>query len=107
MPLPSIVSPDWKHLQLAVKRAIAAPTAAALLTALSGCGGGTADPGTPDAAPTPPGQIARSDKARLTSGVPDEDIQKLTGDDTAFAFDLLHQASGNDNFFMSPHSISI
>ena len=106
MLLSSMLSPDWKHLQLAVKRAFAAPTAAAILTALSACGG-TTDPGTPGPGTPPPGQSARSDKPRLTAAVPDEDIQQLTSDDAAFAFDLLRKATGGDNFFMSPHSISI
>ena len=95
------------HVHLGVKRAIAATTAAAILTAMSGCGGGTAEPGIPDAGPPPPGQIARSDKPRLTAGVPAEEINELTANDAAFAFDLLGKAGGNDNFFMSPHSISI
>jgi len=51
--------------------------------------------------------MVRADKARVTSGVPDEDIRQLTDDNAAFAFDLLRQASGNDNFFVSPHSVSI
>ena len=103
----SIVSPERQPLKVATIRALAASTTAALLTALSACGGGTADPGTPDPGTPPPGQIARSDKPRLTAAVPDEDAQKLAGDNAAFGFDLLRKASGNDNFFMSAHSISI
>jgi serpin B len=74
---------------------------------MSACGGGTAATDTPDAATPPPGQIVRSEKARLTSGVPEDDIRELTQGDAAFAFDLLGKVSGNVNFFMSPHSISI
>jgi serpin B len=106
MPISTPRSPAWKRLQPAVNRALAAPTAAALLTALSACGGGTTDPGTPGPG-TPPGEVARSHKPRLTAAVPGEDIQQLTNGDAAFAFDLLRQASNGDNFFMSPHSISI
>jgi hypothetical protein len=102
-----LVSSHWIHLRLAVKRAVTTTTAAAVLTAMSGCGGGTADPGTPGAGPPPPGQIARSDKPRLTAAVPAEEVNELTANDAAFAFDLLGKAGGNDNFFMSPHSISI
>jgi serpin B len=94
-------------LERAAKRGLAAPLAATLLTALSACGGGTADPGSSGGSTPPPGQLARSDKPRLTAAVPDEDIEQLTQDDAAFAFDLLRHAGGAHNFFMSPHSISI
>jgi serpin B len=103
MPTPS--SLDWNHVRRSIKRALAAPAAAALLTSLTGCGGGTAEPGTPDPA-TPPGQILRSDKPRLTAGVPEDDTRALAEDNAGFAFDLLANATGNENFFMSPHSIS-
>jgi serpin B len=97
---------DGKRLKVAAKRALGASIAATLLTALSACSG-TADPGTSGGATPPPGQLARSDKPRLTAAVPDEDIEQLTKGDAAFAFDLLRHAGGSDNFFMSPHSVSI
>jgi serpin B len=102
-----LLSRPRNPLQRAANRALAAPIAATLLTALSACGGGTADPGTSGGGTPPPGQLVRSDKPRLTAAVPAEDIEQLTKDDAAFAFDLLRHAGGSDNFFMSPHSIPI
>jgi serine protease inhibitor len=99
----SAASPDWKPLPPASK-CLAALVATAALTGLS-CGGGTADPGT--SSTPPPGQLARSEKPRLSAAAPDDDVRKLTSDDAAFGFDLLRNASGDDNFFMSSHSISI
>jgi serpin B len=102
-----LLSPIWNPLERAARCTLTASLAAALLTTLPACGGGTADPGTPAGGTPPPGQLARSDKPRLTAVVPEEDIQQLTRNDAAFAFDLLRNSGGTDNFFMSPHSISI
>ena len=55
----------------------------------------------------PPGQTVRSSKPRLTAVVPVQDTHQLTGDDATFALDVLKKAAAKDNFFFSPHSISI
>lgn len=54
-----------------------------------------------------PGQTVRSSKPRHATRAPVQDIQQLTGDDAAFALDVLHTAATGQNFFVSPHSISI
>jgi serpin B len=102
-----VFSFDWKPLQIAAKRCLAAAAAAVVLTALCACGDGTADGDTPDAGIAPPGQLARSDKPRRTASAPQGDVLALTGDNADFGLDLLRKASGNENFFMSSHSISI
>lgn len=55
----------------------------------------------------PPGQSVRSSKPRLTAAVPAHDTQQLTDDDAAFGLEVLDRAAARDNFFVSPHSISI
>lgn len=55
----------------------------------------------------PPGQMLRSSKPRLTSPVPVEATRQLTDDNARFALDVLKEAATHDNFFISPHSISI
>ena len=69
-------------------------------------GGGT-DGGTEQVIP-PPGEAVDSDLARDTD--PDVDTATLlahTASMRAFALDLLHQADGGDNLFLSPYSISV
>lgn len=55
----------------------------------------------------PPGQTVRSSKPRLSTEVPAEDTRQLTSDNAAFGFDVMKQAAARDNFFVSPHSISL
>lgn len=55
------------------------------------------------------GPVAQSDKQRSTAPeAAPADMEKLTADNRAFAFDLYQQLRGQDgNLFMSPHSISV
>lgn len=76
---------------------------AILLTWLAACDR-TPSVGANDA---PPGQLVRSSKPRITAAVAPEDAQQLTTDNGAFALDVLRKAPASDNFFFSPHSISI
>jgi len=64
-------------------------------------------PGTAPAETPPPGQLVKSNKPRLTAPVPAEDTIKLTSDNADFGLDVLRKAASNDNFFASPHSLSI
>lgn len=59
------------------------------------------------AADAPPGELVRSDRPRLTAAAPAADIATLTADDAAFGFDVLAKAAAKENFFASPHSMSI
>jgi serpin B len=59
------------------------------------------------AAGSPPGVEVRSSKPRLTAAVPQADTRQLVDDDAAFGLDVLTKAAGRDNFFVSPHSISL
>ena len=75
--------------------------------ALGAC---TDTPATPDASPgatPPPGQLVKSTKPRQTVAVPAEDTKQLTADNAAFGLDVLHKAPVTENFFSSPHSLSI
>lgn len=76
---------------------------AALLPGFAAC---NETPATP-AAGAPPGVTVKSNKPRLTTSVPPEDTRQLTDDNAAFGLDVLTKAAGRDNFFVSPHSISI
>jgi serpin B len=60
-----------------------------------------------DLVETPPGDLVESAKRRITATVPPEDTRRLTGDNAAFALDVLRQAAKDDNFFSSPYSMSI
>jgi len=77
---------------------------AAALAVLPGCGNGESATSQEGA---PPGELVRSDKPRLTAAAPAADIATLTADDAAFGLDVLRKAAGKDNFFSSPHSLSI
>lgn len=50
---------------------------------------------------------AKSAASRLPPSAPADSVQKLTHDNAAFALDLLHAVGPDENFFYSPHSISI
>lgn len=56
-----------------------------------------------------PGELVRSEKARVTSpALPEGDLAELVAGNSAFAFDLYQQVRDEDgNIFYSPHSISI
>ena len=78
---------------------------AIVLLAMAGCGSLAGVPG----GHRPPGEIARSEKQRVTSpDAAEADLAELVAGNSAFAFDL-YQAlrEGNDNLFYSPYSISL
>jgi serpin B len=99
MTSPNIPRHDWTR---------RAQSVLALLCAIVVLGFMACGPSTPVVVDeAPPGQSVRSGKPRLTTPVPAEDTQELTGDNAAFALDVLKRAAAHDNFFVSPHSISI
>lgn len=57
----------------------------------------------------PPGDVAGSDKQRLTSAAPPADLTAAVAGNSDFAFDLYRQLKGgaSDNLFVSPQSISV
>jgi serpin B len=64
----------------------------------------------PPAEVTPPGELAASSKARLTSAAPPADLSKAVSGNADFAFALYRELSAgkpNDNLFLSPQSISL
>ncbi len=63
----------------------------------------------PEKDTSPQGSIdeARSDAARLAPEASSEAVQTLTGNNAAFALDLLHAVRPSGNFFFSPHSLSV
>ncbi len=69
-----------------------------------GCGSLGGDPSAP-----PPGELVGSEKERILSpDVPAADLTELVSGNSAFAFDLYHQArDGEGNIFYSPYSISL
>ncbi|MBX3131427.1 MAG: serpin family protein [Polyangiaceae bacterium] len=76
---------------------------AALLSGLAACSA--------DTEPAGPGDVlvdeAKSDKQRLPATAASDAVRELTGNNLAFAIDLLHAVAPEGNFFYSPHSISI
>ena len=79
---------------------------ALLMVAAMACGDDDASPGAPDGR-APPGVRVQSSKPRLTAAVPAADTQDLTRDNASFAFDVLGRTATNENFFFSPHSLSL
>jgi serpin B len=57
----------------------------------------------------PPGEVASSDKQRLTTAAPGADLTAAVASNSDFAFDLYRQLKGapSDNLFISPQSISV
>ena len=88
-------------------RALAATTSAALLTALSACGVAQSILAHPTTALPRPASSRDPTSRGSPAGVPDEDVQSSPAMMQPSASILLRQAGGNDNFFMSAHSISI
>ena len=78
------------------------------LFAAGGCDRGDGGNGGNGLTP-PPGEEARSEKARVTSpDVPQADLTELVTGNSAFAFDLYQQIRDREgNLFYSPHSISL
>jgi serpin B len=62
---------------------------------------------TPD--PTPPGDVAASDKQRLTTAAPSADLAAAVAGNTDFGLDLYRQlgSSQQGNLFISPQSITL
>jgi serpin B len=55
----------------------------------------------------PSSELKSSQPRQLTPQAPSADVEKLTADNSAFAFDLYHRLSGQSgNLFFSPYSIS-
>jgi serpin B len=77
---------------------------ALLLLGLVACGRTPAE--TVDGA-APPGQSVQSNKPRLQTAVPAADTLELTAGDAQFGLDVLAHAAAHDDFFVSPHSMSI
>ncbi len=63
----------------------------------------------PETTPTPPGEVAGSDKQRLTSAAPSADLAAAVAGNTDFALDLYRKlgASDSGNLFVSPQSITL
>jgi serpin B len=77
--------------------------ALSLLGLAAACSPATAETATG----TRPGIEVRSSKPRLTASVPAEDTRQVADDDAAFGLDVLTKTAGRENFFVSPHSISL
>lgn len=88
----------------AMNRRALANLCAIFLLGVAAC---SATSGTTTTGGAPPGVAVRSSKPRLTTSVPAEDTRQLVDDDAAFGLDVLTRAAGRDNFFVSPHSISL
>lgn len=72
---------------------------------LLGCSGSSTTE--PDPTPEPDVTQAKSTKSRLPPSASQQAIDTLTANNTDFAFDLLREEQPAENFFYSPHSISI
>lgn len=64
---------------------------------------------TPEPQPTPPGEVAGSDKQRLTTAAPPADLAAAVAGNTDFALDLYRKlgAAQQGNLFLSPQSITL
>lgn len=53
----------------------------------------------------PPGELVKSDKARITAAAPAADVDQTVDDTTAFAFDIYRKLSADENLAFSPYSV--
>jgi serpin B len=72
--------------------------------AAAACGGSDSPPSEPS---TPAAEVAKSNLDRRPPSAPSASVQTLTANNAKFGFDLYRKIAPSENFFFSPHSISI